>query len=379
MSKREVLAKVGAAAAILTVAAVIVRMAIKETNADSQRVQPAEPEGLTIRGPNPPSATGGGGVTQGPATTTQIPGGIIFSEDPQVAIQQIRDLAEQANSQLTEAQLALTEVRPQTITTNTDGIARVSEVFVAPDGTQYASKQEVLDAFIKASLTPEVLKSIEKNTGVSVLEALRTGQPINPSAFITKRPDAFPEAKSDTAFLRRAQALQPTLTADNPGGSSNASVPNFSRLAAVGVDLSKVDIFGVQNKSFLREIKTGQGPLTEEQKILVNAERKRIDPRNQTVQERAAISSAIDARKREAEKEQAQARALVASGFSEAAAKAELLKSGIAVRGGLTALQAVKIGARFPGSRVLPRSSSPGTATTAVSNVGTNAPGARRR
>jgi hypothetical protein len=379
LSKREALAKIGAASAILAAGAVIIKMAMKETNAGSQGVQPAEPEGLTTRGPDAPLATGGGGTIHGPATTTQIPGGVIFSEDPQVAIQQIKDLAEQANSQLTEAQLALTEVRPQTITTNTDGTARTREIFVAPDGKQYQSKQAVLDAFIKESLTPDVLKSIEKNTGVSVLEALRTGQPINPSAFITKRPDAFPEAKSDTAFLRRAQALQPTLTADNPGGSSNASVPNLSRLAAVGTDLSKVDIFNVQNKSFLGEIKSGQGPLTEAQKILVNAERKRIDPRNQTVQENAQISANIEAQRREAEKELAQARALEASGFTEAAAKAKLLKSGIAVRGGLTTLQAVKIGGRFPGSNLDPRSPKPGTATTAKSTIGTNAPGARRR
>jgi hypothetical protein len=126
---------------------------------------------------------------------------------------------------------------------------------------------------------------------------------------------------------------------NNPGGSSDAAIPNFSRLRAVGTDLSNVDILKVQNPDFLREIKSGQGPLTPEQKILVNQQRLKIDPRNQTSSDRTEIARNVAAGVAEKQIVTARAADLNKAGYDEVKAKEFLASKGLKINGQLSAQQ----------------------------------------
>jgi hypothetical protein len=209
-------------------------------------------------------------------------------------------------------------------------------------GKQYNSEQAILDEFIKQSVTPELLRDISEGTALSTLQAIQAGQPINVTNVITKRPEFFPEAKFDAiseAFQSRARALAATLTVTNPGGSSAAGLPNFSRLAALGTDLSQVDLYSVRNPDFLGEIKSGQGPLTAAQKILVDQARLTIDSRNMTSSDRAQIEANTKKRQAEIVATAIRSAQLIKAGYNEANAKAALLKQGINVTGSLSASQ----------------------------------------
>jgi hypothetical protein len=209
-------------------------------------------------------------------------------------------------------------------------------------GKQYNSEQAILDEFIKQSVTPELLRDISEGTALSTLQAIQAGQPINVTNVITKRPEFFPEAKFDAiseAFQSRARALAATLTVTNPGGSSAAGLPNFSRLAALGTDLSQVDLYSVRNPDFLGEIKSGQGPLTTAQKILVDQARLTIDSRNMTSSDRAQIEANTKKRQAEIVATALRSAQLIKAGYNEANAKAALLKQGINVTGSLSASQ----------------------------------------
>jgi hypothetical protein len=177
---------------------------------------------------------------------------------------------------------------------------------------------------------------LQEGTALNTIEALLAGKPVNTTNFITERPTFFPEAPIDSEFQSRAQALQRTLTASNPGSSSNAEIANFSRLAAVGTDLSQVDLFGVQNPDFAGFIKTGQGPLTNTQKQALDQIRLSIDPRNMTSSDFEEIRR--NQAKRAAEKEALamEVAALRRAGLTPDIAREILNKFGFAVRGEVT-------------------------------------------
>jgi hypothetical protein len=334
---------VATSAALIAAASFVVK---KRADASNQRGvdEDAEPrllidDAIPVSGPSsPPIAAGGGGIVFGqPSPTVVLPNsGIVISKDPVVAIEQIRVLAETAGG-TQGGSPNVAGVKEQTVTTTDASGTRVQKVFVTADGRNL-TEQQVLDEFIKTSFDPVVRQDLEEGRNKSVLQSLFDGSPINVTNFVTERPVGFPEAKADTAFLRRAQALKPTLTVGNPGGSSAAAVPNFSRLAAVGTDLSKVDLFGVQNPNFLGSIKTGQ-PLTERDRQLIAEQRAKTDPRNMTRAELDSVRK--NAQSRIVEKGQIDARAnsLSAAGFNEASAKAFLKSKGFNVTGSLTAAQ----------------------------------------
>jgi hypothetical protein len=252
-----------------------------------------------------------------------------------------------------DGQFLIDAIQQLQVFRNQDGTTTEQTVFLL-DGKQFNSRQELLDEFIRLAAPPEELAAISGQS-ISTLDALRTGAPIDATAFLTSRPDFFPEAAPDaisTEFQRRARALESTLTVSNPGGSSVAGIPNFSRLAAVGTDLSKVDLYSVQNPDFLGSIKSGQGPLTAEQRRLVDQQRLAIDPRNQTSSDRLEIArnQAINAVQRELREQRAAQ--ITKAGFDEQAAKALLLSKGLRVTGGLTANQFAALEARLGTSLV---------------------------
>jgi len=177
------------------------------------------------------------------------------------------------------------------------------------------------------------------------VQGFQVAQPNSTTAFLTEKD--LPNKKVPvTEFDKRAVALAPTLSVSNPGQSSAANVTNFSRLAALGQDLSKVDILNVQNPEFLGEIKSGQGPLTEAQKRLVAAQvvaaNNKTTGGKQTVDqylaERAQISQNQTASSVKAAEIDAMARSLSKS-FTEKGAKANLKALGYNHTGSLTVQQ----------------------------------------
>lgn len=275
-----------------------------------------------------PVITSGVVPAQGPVDTT----GLSVTD----IISLINQLAEQQGAQINETPLV--DVKPQTVTVSTGDGVTTQTIYVAPDGKQYKSEQEVFDAYIKTAFNDKARAELQSGQGKSTLEALfaREFDRIDPTNFITKLPPNFPKAQANTAFLKRAQAIQPSLTVSNPGNSSNSRVPNFSRLTAVGADLSKVDLFGVQNPAFLGSIKSGQGKLTEAQRILVDQERLRIDPRNQTSTTRAEIERNKARAAAESKLRLARATELKVAGYDEARAKAFLASKGMVIHGSLS-------------------------------------------
>jgi hypothetical protein len=340
----------GVVASIIGAAIAIRREVYADTGSPEQKtsnVNGPDDTQKTNYVPSPPAGGGGpvsggqqaGTVTRNEVTTfeSQPETPYDLSPDVSVAIQQIKDLSNQTG--LSNEQLKLVNYKEQTVNVSTPGGTVIHKQYVLPDGRVLNSEQEVLDEFIKSSFTKEVKQELAKGDGKSTIEALFAGSPINATAFITSRPESFPEAKSDTKFLQRAQAVEPSLTVDNPGGSSNARVPNFSRLAAVSTDLTKVDLYGVQNPDFLGEIKSGQGPLTASQRILVDQQRLAIDPRNMTSSDRAEITANQQAATAEKAVINARAESLKAGGYNEPLAKAYLYEHGINVNGQLSAKQ----------------------------------------
>jgi hypothetical protein len=225
-------------------------------------------------------------------------------------------------------------VRNEIITRNDGNGQTTSTVYVDQFGNTFNSQQELLDAAVKIS--DEVNSELQDGRALSLIEALMAGKPVNTTNFITERPVEFPEAKIDSEFQRRAQALGATLTADNPGANSAARIANFSRLAALGTDLSKVDIFGVQNPDFISSIKTGQGPLTQDQKQLLDQVRLSIDPRNMTSKDYEQIRKNQANRAAEKTALEKEVAALKASGLTLTAAKKILNQFGFAVTGPVT-------------------------------------------
>jgi hypothetical protein len=215
-------------------------------------------------------------------------------------------------------------------------------VWIDKTGMRYNSEQELLDAFIRASATPEILAKVGGVDDYSVITGIREGKPVNVTNIITSRPEGFPEAKPEAiskAFQTRARALEATLTISNPGGSSSAALPNFSRLAAVGTDLSNIDLYSVRNPNFLGQIKSGGGKLTDAQRILVDQARLAIDPRNITSSEQQEILRNQQIRQAEKAVLDARAKQLRASGYNEANAIASLRAQGVNVTGSLSAEQ----------------------------------------
>lgn len=323
----------GIAATIVAVIAFGQRLGAAAQPAVPPTAGPTEPAVSGGTGGDPTPITGGsGGIIQQPNERITVvrsnPIEVkLLSTDPIEREQTIRDLAESTGLSGKEE---VTGVK-----TGKTGTGET--IYFTPEGKILTNKQEVFNDFLDKTFTPEVTGVFTKSDTkqVSTLEAVRTGQPVNVTNFLTERPQFFPEAKSDTAFLKRAQALQPTLTVGNPGGSSSAAVPNFSRLAALGVDLSKVDILKVQNPAFLGGIKSGQGPLTTAQKIAIDQERLRIDPRNMT----SSDFRAIEANKASAAAASAARTARAAelkTGFNEVKARAFLKSKGFNVQGDLT-------------------------------------------
>jgi hypothetical protein len=345
----------GVTSGILTSGYYVYKEARKES-----RTQPADPEVVTgpskrveVDTPEPPVADGGGGIIFADENDTDVfssdPGSTevttfetppdtvdTISDDVPTAINQIKDLANQIGLTQSKEQQDIVNVETFKVVTQTPDGPVEKKVFITADGRQLNSEQEVLDEFIKVSISPEVVGELNAGTNKSTLDALFAGSPINVTNFITEAPKNFPKAKVDSDFQRRAQALQPTLTVDNPGASSSSRIPNFSRLAATGVDLSKVDPFGVANPDFLSDIKDGQGPLTEAQRIAVDQQRLKTDPRNMTSSERQEIQDNRDRRAAENQVVTVRATALKEAGFDEAKAKEFLRSKGFAVRGTLT-------------------------------------------
>lgn len=122
-----------------------------------------------------------------------------------------------------------------------------------------------------------------------LVEDKLVNRPISHSAYAIDLSTVQGYVASSVKPSSRVEAISKTLATTNPGQSSAPQVTNFSRLKALNADLSKVDLLGVQNQSYLPSIKTGQGPLTEDQKVLaatqvVNANNKTTKG-TQTVQE----------------------------------------------------------------------------------------------
>jgi hypothetical protein len=319
---------------------------LKPANTVAGRDDPSHGEPIDF-----PSSGGGSGLIQAPnkrvtVVTPNESSVVILSDDPAVREQTIKNLAEGTG---TTGKESITGVKTGT---RNDSFGNKSTIYYTPEGKILSSKQEVFDDYLEKTFTPEVsgVFTIPNTKQVSVLEALQTGKPANVTNFLTERPELFPEAKSDTAFLKRAQALKPTLTVGNPGASSSAAVPNFSRLAALGTDLSKVDILGVQNPNFLGEIKSGSGPLTAAQKILIDQQRLKTDPRNQTFAQRAEIE-ANKAKAAAASANRAAIEAGVTPGFDAVAAKAFLRSKGYNVTGDITPKTFASISAALQGRK----------------------------
>jgi hypothetical protein len=234
----------------------------------------------------------------------------------------------------TETGQIVPTIKTEILTKNVDGVQQQQTVYIDQFGNTFGSKQELLDAAVKIS--DAVNSELQQGNALSLIEALAAGKPVNTTNFITERPVEFPEAAIDSEFQRRAQALGATLTSDNPGASSAARIANFSRLAALGTDLSKVDIYGVQNPDFLGGIKTGQGPLTTAQKQLLDQVRLSIDPRNMTSSDFEEIRK--NQAKAAAEKEALakEVAALKASGLTLDQAKKILNQFGFAINGPVT-------------------------------------------
>jgi len=328
----------GVAMAIAVAAGLAIRPVSAAKSAEGgKETKPVVPEQPPISEFTPGFSSGGGGgviqqpneriiqVTPRPVEVVEIP------SDPIEREKTIKMLSESTGIKGDED---ITGVKTGT---RTDSSGRTSTIYYTPEGKILTSKQEVFSDYLDRTFTPEVrgVFTSPNTKQVSTLEAIRTGKPVNVTNFLTERPENFPVAKADTAFLRRAQALQPTLTVGNPGASSSAAVPNFSRLAALGVDLSKVDILKVQNPRFLGSIKTGQGPLTAEQKILVDQARLAIDPRNRTFAQQAEAERRQAANAAAAAARNARAKALT-PGFDQVTAKAFLKSKGYNFSGTLT-------------------------------------------
>jgi len=328
----------GVAMAIAVAAGLAIRpVSAAKSATGGKEIEPVIPDQPPVGGFTPtPSSGGGGGIVQQPneriVTVASHPVEVVqIPSDPIEREETIKKLSEQTGVKGDED---ITGVKTGT---RTDSSGRTSTIYYTPEGKILSTKQEVFNDYLEKTFTPEV-RGVFTNPNtkqVSTLEAIRTGKPVNVTNFLTKRPESFPAAKADTAFLRRAQALQPTLTVGNPGASSSASVPNFSRLAALGVDLSKVDILRVQNPGFLGFIKTGQGPLTAEQKILVDQARLAIDPRNRTFAQQAEAERRQAANAAAAAARNARAKELAPS-FDEATAKAFLRSKGYNISGKLS-------------------------------------------
>jgi hypothetical protein len=240
-------------------------------------------------------------------------------------------------------ELVVNRVDPNNITQQT--------VYVDKDGTQYNSEQELFDAFIRQS-SSQALIDLQNKKNLSTLEAIQLGVPINVTNVITTRPQGFPEAKPDAIspeFQKRARALEPTLTVTNPGGSSASGLPNFSRLAAVGTDLSMVDLYNVRNPDFIGNIK-GKA-LTQEQQVKLDQLRLKIDPRNMTsadfeLQRAKALANSLT--KAQIDKRAAE---LSKSGYTPDKGVNYLATQGIKVTGGLSPSQFAAIEARLgPGA-----------------------------
>lgn len=357
----------GSATAILVAFGLIAKRAIAETSETSQGGEALPPTSITTLPTAPVIPAAGGGIVfgpdgkvSGPVSVVTVPGKlnpdgtvspiqlvpgspvspVIISDDPIIREEQINTIAETTN--IPNEVIDIVGVTPQTITTNTGDGVMVEEVFVTDDG-RVLTPQQVLTEFINTAEVQEGLGSLQAGTGKSVLQSLFDGSPINITNFLTERPLGFPKAPIDSEFQRRAQALGPGLTVSNPGASSAAGIPNFSRLAALGVDLSEVDLFGVQNPEFLRDIKSGTGPLSPAEKALVQEQVTRNDPRNFTFADKKEISDNIAARKSEKLREAERSSQLTAAGFNEADAKAFLKSKGFNVQGSLTAGQFVAI------------------------------------
>jgi hypothetical protein len=245
----------------------------------------------------------------------------------------------------------LDAVQELTVNRSTPDGIKQELVYVDKEGNQYKSEQELFDAFIRQSSQQAIL-DLQQKKNLSTLESIQRGVPINVTNVITSRPEGFPEAKPDAIsreFQERARALQPTLTVFNPGGSSAAGLPNFSRLAAVGTDLSQVDLYNVRNPNYIGHIK-GQ-PLTPDQQVKLDQLRLKIDPRNMTSsdfaeQQAAKLANALSQAQREK-----RAAELSKAGYTEQQAKNYLASQGIKVTGSLTAQQFAAIEARLgPGA-----------------------------
>lgn len=249
----------------------------------------------------------------------------------------------------TESGQIVPTVRSEVITRNEGGQITQQTVFVDQFGNTFNSEQELLQAAVRIS--DEVNAELQSGTSISVIEALLAGKPVNTTNFLTERPTVFPIAEIDSDFQRRAQALAPSLTASNPGASSSSRVANFSRLAALGTDLSEVDIFGVQNPDFLGEIKTGQGPLTDSQKQLLDNVRLSIDPRNMTSSDFEEIRRNQERRRQEKAALDAEVAALRRAGLTPDIARQILNEFGFAVRGEVTLELFATLNDRFSSSQ----------------------------
>jgi hypothetical protein len=336
---------IGASALIVGSAAWIVKKAKEESQTiakDKVNVADLEKLGNANMLKGPPAGSSGGisfGDSGRVAVTTfeqpvEDPG--VFSKEKGVAAQQIQELVDQIGLVDSREAPILVKTQTQKVIHQTPDGPVESEIYVTEDGKVLHNKQEVLDEFISRSVTPEVVGNLAAGKNKSVLDSLLDGSPINISNFITAKPENFPSDKNSS---ERIKAVGQTLTVNNPGGSSDAAIPNFSRLRAVGTDLSNVDVLKVQNPDFLREIKSGQGPLTPEQKILVNQQRLKIDPRNQTSSDRTEIARNVAAGVAEKQIVTARAADLNKAGYDEVKAKEFLASKGLKINGQLSAQQ----------------------------------------
>jgi hypothetical protein len=216
-----------------------------------------------------------------------------------------------------------------------DGVKTTTE-YVDEKGNTYKSEQDLFNAFIQQS-SAQGLKDLESGKNLSVIDSINQGIPINVTNVLTKLPESFPKAKPDAIsveFQRRAQAIGKTLTAENPGGSSAAGVANFSRLAALGADLSQVDLYNVRNPDFVGKV-SATGLTPKQQEII---DRLRAG-KGYTSQELAEVKANEARRAQEIAQTTARAKELTNAGYTEEKGVAYLASQGIKVNGSLTAQQ----------------------------------------
>lgn len=234
--------------------------------------------------------------------------------------------------------------------TTPEGVQQ-SVVYVDKDGERYASEQDLFNAFIRKS-SQAGIDALQRGTAISTLDAIKQGLPINVTNVMTSLPKEFPRAKEDAIsaeFQKRARALQATLTVENPGASSASGIANFSRLAALGADLSNVDLYNVRNPNFIGKIK-GK-PLTREQQIMLDQLRLKIDPRNETSSDIAERRARQELNALQQAQLKKRAQELVQQGYSESKGKNYLATQGIKVTGTLSPAQFAALEARLgPGA-----------------------------